>query len=287
MVMESQTEVKASMPQVLVINPKNSLLFKGPSNQPANVQIGLTNPSTKWVAFKVKTTAPKRYCVRPNGGFIRSNESCSVNIAYQPGDGPNDAAERLKHKFLVQAIFTDNDQVHLDQIWKDVPKDQIMESKIRCVFDDADTGDNVGGAGGGSGQPKGDVLSAPDVTGGVSDAAKSMAHTVEAATRSGMANVGQTELELRRMGEDYRRAQDEINNLRDENRRLRDESARMKKSIQSIGQSPNTSGISSVQSGFGSSQDFVGTLKTDLTKVTTIVALLVAMFVGLILSKIF
>lgn len=280
MVMESQGEAKASLPQVLVINPKNALLFKGPSNQSANVQITLTNPSTKWVAFKVKTTAPKRYCVRPNGGFIKSNESCSVNIAYQPGDGANDVAERLKHKFLVQAIFTDNDQVHLDQIWKDVPKDNIMESKIRCMFEE-ETGD-IGG-----GQPKGDVLSAPDVTGGGSDTTKSMANTVEAATRTGTANVNQTELELRRMGEDYRRAQDEISNLRDENRRLRDESTRMKKSIQSIGQTSGTSGISSMQKGFGSQEDFVTTLKTDLTKVTTMVALFVAIFVGMIMSKIF
>ena len=37
----------------------------------------------------------------------------------------------------------------------------------------------------GGGQPKGDVLSAPDVTGGGSDTTKSMANTVEAATRTG------------------------------------------------------------------------------------------------------
>lgn len=33
----------------------------------------LTNPTEKKVCFKVKTTAPKRYCVRPNSGFVEPN----------------------------------------------------------------------------------------------------------------------------------------------------------------------------------------------------------------------
>ena len=87
----------------------------GPSSQPATVNINLTNPATKWVAFKVKTTAPKRYCVRPNGGFIKAGDNVNVSIVYQPGE-VNDPQERARHKFLVQAIFVDNDQVQLDQV---------------------------------------------------------------------------------------------------------------------------------------------------------------------------
>lgn len=30
----------------------------------------LTNPSDKKVLFKIKTTAPKKYCVRPNSGVL-------------------------------------------------------------------------------------------------------------------------------------------------------------------------------------------------------------------------
>jgi hypothetical protein len=30
----------------------------------------LTNPSEKKVCFKIKTTAPKKYCVRPNSGVL-------------------------------------------------------------------------------------------------------------------------------------------------------------------------------------------------------------------------
>lgn len=40
--------------------------------------IKLTNPTDKIVCFKVKTTAPKRYCVRPNSGTIESKKSTDV-----------------------------------------------------------------------------------------------------------------------------------------------------------------------------------------------------------------
>ena len=69
--------------------------------------------------------------------------------------------------------------------------------------------------------------------------------------------------------------------------RWQEESARMKKSISSFGQQGPATSVVSSGLGAGSSQDFVGTLKTDLTKITTIVALLLAVFVGMIFSKIF
>ncbi|OQV17252.1 putative Vesicle-associated membrane protein-associated protein A [Hypsibius exemplaris] len=270
-----------SQPQVLVINPKNALLFKGPSSQPATVNINLTNPATKWVAFKVKTTAPKRYCVRPNGGFIKAGDNVNVSIVYQPGE-VNDAQERARHKFLVQAIFVENDAVQLEQAWKEVPKDRVMESKIRCVFEDSELGDG----GGLVEKPHGQGLPHTSAGAGNSpDLDQSMQHIVQAATEKTSSVSGQLDLELRRMAEDYRRAQDEIANLRDENRRLREDSIRMKKTISSIG----SGGKAAVSTGFGASsgspQDFVAALKTDLTKVTTIVALVLAVLVGMIFSK--
>ena len=38
----------------------------------------LTNPTKRKVCFKVKTTAPKRYCVRPNSGFVEPHEVVEV-----------------------------------------------------------------------------------------------------------------------------------------------------------------------------------------------------------------
>lgn len=39
----------------------------------------LKNPSYKKVAFKIKTTAPKRYCVRPNCGEIGPKDEAEIS----------------------------------------------------------------------------------------------------------------------------------------------------------------------------------------------------------------
>lgn len=41
--------------------------------------MSLKNPSDKKVAFKIKTTAPKRYCVRPNCGELASKEKAEIS----------------------------------------------------------------------------------------------------------------------------------------------------------------------------------------------------------------
>lgn len=46
--------------------------------------MALKNPSDKKVAFKIKTTAPKRYCVRPNCGELAPKEKAEISgIIYQ------------------------------------------------------------------------------------------------------------------------------------------------------------------------------------------------------------
>lgn len=41
--------------------------------------MSLRNPSEKKVAFKIKTTAPKRYCVRPNCGELAPKEKAEIS----------------------------------------------------------------------------------------------------------------------------------------------------------------------------------------------------------------
>ena len=43
--------------------------------------ISVTNPTENDViAFKIKTTAPKRYCVRPNVGLLKPGETSDVKV---------------------------------------------------------------------------------------------------------------------------------------------------------------------------------------------------------------
>jgi len=47
-----------------------SLSCSGPFTEVVTADLKLSNPSKKRICFKVKTTAPKQYCVRPNNGLI-------------------------------------------------------------------------------------------------------------------------------------------------------------------------------------------------------------------------
>ncbi|XP_021712869.1 uncharacterized protein LOC5576591 [Aedes aegypti] len=57
----------------------------------------LTNPTEHVILFKIKTTAPKKYCVRPNCGVLEPKTTIEIAIILQPFIF--DAAEKNKHKF--------------------------------------------------------------------------------------------------------------------------------------------------------------------------------------------
>ena len=72
----------AKAEQVLVIEPQHELTFVGPFSSAVSAVMTLKNPSERKVCFKITTTAPKRYCVKPNSGVIDPKEV--VQIAGMP-----------------------------------------------------------------------------------------------------------------------------------------------------------------------------------------------------------
>lgn len=63
----------------LMLDPPNELKFKGPFEDFVSVSLMIKNPTEKRIAFKIKTTAPKRYCVKPNSGVLDPSQSMKVN----------------------------------------------------------------------------------------------------------------------------------------------------------------------------------------------------------------
>merc|ERR1719450_1727435 len=92
----------------------------------------LKNPSDKKVCFKIKTTAPKRYCVKPNSGVVDPHKETSIAVSLQPLD--YDPTEKNKHKFMVQSMFAPDGEINQDTLWKEVDQNELMDSKLRCVF---------------------------------------------------------------------------------------------------------------------------------------------------------
>ncbi|ORY09399.1 PapD-like protein [Clohesyomyces aquaticus] len=117
--------------------------FKRPFQQEVSQTLRLKNPHSDPVAFKVKTTAPKQYCVRPNSGRIEPGKDVEVQILLQAmkEDPPMDA--KCRDKFLVQsvAVTADKEFTNVASIWSHIEqtaKSSIQEKKIRVTFLPAD-----------------------------------------------------------------------------------------------------------------------------------------------------
>ncbi|XP_067930032.1 vesicle-associated membrane protein-associated protein B-like isoform X2 [Watersipora subatra] len=118
--------------QILQIEPPEALVFTGPFTEVVKSTLSLTNPSDYKVAFKIKTTAPKRYCVRPNSGTLAKGETMSISVMLQPFEfDPN---EKTKHKFMIQSLIIASNMEEKD-LWQEVDKEKLMDTKLRVVFE--------------------------------------------------------------------------------------------------------------------------------------------------------
>lgn len=136
------------LPQILQLNPASEIVFVGPFDRVVTSYLELKNPSDLRVCFKVKTTAPKRYCVRPNSGIVEPSKDVKIAIMLQPMDADSQA-ERNKHKFMVQSTIVRNEEnTNLDRIWLNAAPEDVMDSKLRCVFrsSEIEEGDTQSGA---------------------------------------------------------------------------------------------------------------------------------------------
>lgn len=122
------------MSQILTLKPASEIVFEGPFNQVVTSYLELRNPTPdKKICFKVKTTAPRRYCVRPNSGIIEPGKTIKIAIMLQPIEQEAEL-EKGRHKFMVQSAVIVGDDVEPDTIWYKTDQRLIMDSKLRCVF---------------------------------------------------------------------------------------------------------------------------------------------------------
>ncbi|KAF4463457.1 (VAMP)-associated [Fusarium albosuccineum] len=109
------------------------LSFRRPFTSEVAQTLTLKNPNSTPVAFKVKTTAPKQYCVRPNAGRIEAGQSFDVAVLLQAmkQDPPPDA--RCRDKFLVQSapITADKEVASIANVLETSDKGTLVERKIR------------------------------------------------------------------------------------------------------------------------------------------------------------
>ncbi|SAM08300.1 hypothetical protein [Absidia glauca] len=121
----------------LQLEPSEALTFK---RTPTSKEVlTLRNPSNDKVAFKVKTTAPKLYCVSPKAGVVSANGSLDVQVMVQPLKEETPLEQRTKDKFLVMSVQVNDDlkSMELAEYWhhmEDTAENTIKQVKILSRF---------------------------------------------------------------------------------------------------------------------------------------------------------
>ncbi|KAK7348196.1 hypothetical protein VNO80_22746 [Phaseolus coccineus] len=114
--------------------PELRFVFELKKQSSALVQLG--NRTDHYIAFKVKTTSPKKYCVRPNIGIIKPNEKCDFTVTMQAQRiAPPDM--QCKDKFLIQTTVAPLGATEEDITYNMFVKDSgrlIEEKKLRVVL---------------------------------------------------------------------------------------------------------------------------------------------------------
>jgi len=120
--------------------PNNALGFNRPFTQLVRKVLLVSNQNSAPVAFKVKTTAPRLYCVRPNSGRIEPGDSVEVAVMLQPMQEEPPLSAKCKDKFLIQStlITPEKETKGLSDIWNIPPGSgeewKVHQQKLRVVY---------------------------------------------------------------------------------------------------------------------------------------------------------
>ncbi|CAG07132.1 unnamed protein product [Tetraodon nigroviridis] len=240
----------SKLEQVLILDPPSDLKFKGPFTDVVTTNLKLKNPSERKICFKVKTTAPRRYCVRPNSGMIDPGATVvisgecqirpeghgwtsargpcfcpcgsfydyyclylgsffirlSFTVMLQPFD--YDPNEKNKHKFMVQTIFAPPNASDMESLWKDAKPDDLMDCKLRCVFELPSENDKANDA---------EATKAAALHSSAINSTKSDASAAASVSASASPDDG----ELKKLLEKCKRQQAEMDKMAEENRQIR------------------------------------------------------------------
>jgi len=274
----------AKADQVLVIEPQHELTFVGPFSSAVSAVMTLKNPSERKVCFKIKTTAPKRYCVKPNSGVIDPKEVVQIAVSLQPFE--YDPQEKNRHKFMVQSMFAPEGEINPDTLWKETDGSQLMDSKLKCVFVMPDNNSvTSNGAAPSVDHAKQDYHSVSSSVSAPPNKPSMAASSSPKVSYSDTAEGGDRNSDvLKKSVDEIKRLQEEVSALRQENLQLKEEALRQKRLASSRS---SEAGSASVTSSSRSEAFTVQAMNPDATALSTtyIYAALVVLVIGIIIGK--
>ncbi|KPI99610.1 Motile sperm domain-containing protein 2 [Papilio xuthus] len=119
--------------EMLRITPNDTIIFKA-ENDDISGQITITNMDDSVISFKIRTTSPEKFRVRPSSGVLPSGVSQTILIVVQPGFHLRTVT---KDRFLVMSVQipkADLSQKEITEIWQNSTGSKVDEYRLKCHF---------------------------------------------------------------------------------------------------------------------------------------------------------
>lgn len=137
---------------MLSLSPSDALKFQVDGITPPRTYLKITNNSAVHALYKVKTTQPNWYYVKPNQTVLAPGESIEVGIAVNEENArkldSTPTSDLANHRFMVQATEVSVDAVtrmrgldntditaEYSRIWQNAAKDKSPNVKLKVNFD--------------------------------------------------------------------------------------------------------------------------------------------------------
>ncbi|KAL8270645.1 hypothetical protein Esti_005426 [Eimeria stiedai] len=137
---------------LLHITPEKTIEIPCALFTSSSVELLLENVSSHpYVAYKIKTTAPKSYLVRPSSGVVPQGQTRSVQIVLQALT--EEPSRTSSDRFLVQATPVESSLPLPRNYWLSLSKTDVEETRLSVLFKRT-SGGSAHAAPGGAGAPQ-------------------------------------------------------------------------------------------------------------------------------------
>ncbi|XP_066154921.1 motile sperm domain-containing protein 2-like [Euwallacea fornicatus] len=117
----------------LAVTPSNIITFlRDGTELVSTLELHNTDPTAQ-IAFKLKTTSPEKFRVKPSTGSLKPGAKETITVALLPGFQLGGLS---KDKFLVMSSVLDEKEAQnldLSELWKAPGTRKVFQTRLRCV----------------------------------------------------------------------------------------------------------------------------------------------------------